>query len=202
MTNEQALIEGEILPKEERAIAEFIECLYLDFDASTWWVPSFACLQGMVRAAGFPTVETVSIYQNGQRGVVRGVKTPTTKGLAASEDIVFALASPRNHETFCDQLTIEGWVIERSDPSQGIHLIEAYLDGPEGRGEFLGRTSPQGEFPGLASQWGFLAPNSRFKIELDVRRWAIGKHLIFLSFYSQTRWRQHRFHIICSHAPS
>ncbi|WP_337288756.1 DUF1698 domain-containing protein [Candidatus Methylomirabilis sp.] len=202
VAKESALIEGEILAEETRTVVEFIEFLYGDDDPTTWWVPSLSALQAMVRASGFPSAEIVSTYQGGHRGVVRGLKTPLTKALAASENIVFALASPRNGETVCDRLTIEGWVIDRSDPVRGIDLIEVYLDGPEGEGEFVGRISPEGEFPGLTSQWGFLAPNSRFTIEIDVSQWAVGQHAIFLSFYSPTHWRQHRLHVIRKHIHS
>ena len=69
---------------------------------ANWWVPSLACLGGLVHAAGFKTVETWKFVQTPKmlghcRGYTRGVKGRAAQrsGLALISDRSQATAARR-----------------------------------------------------------------------------------------------------------
>lgn len=77
ITRDFILVETHVvsyLEQEHVPVMEFYETNELNNDSTNWWGPNLTCLHRMMRAAGFPRIETVCVRYLGKygRAVVKG----------------------------------------------------------------------------------------------------------------------------------
>jgi tRNA (mo5U34)-methyltransferase len=130
VTKEFALLESEVVPPkyvDNLDFSVFHELAQYVGDPSNWWVPTVTNFLSTVRAAGFPRVNLVTVYDH-QRAIIRADKGPRTACKVRNEDIAIYIDSPQPHQRCPGELEIAGWTVSQLFANQAETRIYAYLD--------------------------------------------------------------------------